>query len=74
MGVCALTSHANGAKHQERVRNFNPSASLFFKKNQASVSSASSCPVKQSNASGRVDTMMNTVAVLLKIDTQTRKF
>ena len=57
MGVCALTSHAKGPKHQERVRNFNPSASLFFKRNQASVSSASSCLAKQSNASGKVDTM-----------------
>ena len=55
IGVCALTSHAKGAKHQERVRNFNLSALLFFKRNQASASS--------SNDSGRVDTMMNAVAV-----------
>ena len=33
MGVCALTSRAKGAKHQERFRNFNPSALLFFKRN-----------------------------------------
>ena len=63
MRMCALTPHAKGAKHQERVRNFNPSAWLFFKRNQASVSFASSCPANQSNASGRVDTMMNAVAV-----------
>ena len=63
MGVCAFTSHAKGAKHQGRVRNFNPYASLFFKRNQASFSSTSSCPAKQSNASGRVDTVMNVVAL-----------
>ena len=58
-----LTSHAKGAKHQERVWNFNPSASFFFKRIQASVSSTSSCPAKQNNSSGRVDTLMNAVAV-----------
>ena len=63
MVVCTLTSHAIGAKHQERVRSFNAFVSLFFERNQASVSSALSCPAKQSNASGRVDTMMNAVAV-----------
>ena len=63
MGVCSFTSHAKGAKHQKRVRNFNPSALLYFKRNQASVSSSSSCPAKQSNAGGRVDTMVNAVAV-----------
>ena len=46
MGVCAVTSHAKGAKQQESVRNFIPFASLFFRRNQASVSSASSCPAK----------------------------
>ena len=63
MGVCAFTPHAKGGKHQEKVRNFNPSVSLFFKRNQASVSSGSSCSAKQSNASERVDTMMNVVTV-----------
>ena len=54
MGMCVLTSRVKGAKLQERVSNFNPSVSLFFKRNQASVSSASSCPAKQSNASSGV--------------------
>ena len=63
MGVCALTSRTKGAKHQKRVRNFHPSASMFFKRYQGSVSSVSSCRAEQSNTSGRVDTMLNAAAV-----------
>ena len=57
------TSRANEAKHKERFKNVNLTVLLFFKRNQGSIFSTSSCPAKQTNASGRVDTMMNAATV-----------
>ena len=37
MGVNTLSSHAKVTKHQESFRNYNPTAPLFFKKDQGSI-------------------------------------
>ena len=47
IGVCALRSHTKGGKHQERVRNFNPSALLFFEEiNKCFLSFKLSCKIE----------------------------
>ena len=60
MGVSALVSHSKGAKHQERVKNHNPNARLFF----ARQSDKDTLPTdKAAKTTGRIDEMMNSVAV-----------
>ena len=62
-GVCALTSLTKEPNTKKESGILILLLLCFFKRNQASVPSASSCSTKQSNARGRVDTMMNAVAV-----------
>lgn len=61
MGVSTLSLYAIVAKHQESFRNYNPTAPLFFKKDQESIPCTFSATAN--NNDGRIDTMMNSAAV-----------
>ena len=61
MRVSTLSSHTKGTKHQERARNYYPTATLFFQREKTNPPSTSSDTAKAIN--GKIDTMMNSVAV-----------
>ena len=61
MGVSTLSWHAKVAKHQESFKNYNPTAPLFFKKDQGSISCTFSDSAKANGE--RIDTTINSVAV-----------
>ena len=61
IGVSALSLHTKGAKHQESFRIYDSTALLFFKKDQGSILCFFSDTTKADD--GRIDTMMNCIAV-----------
>ena len=78
MGVSALVSHAKGAKHQGKVKSFNPVSELFYKTSTSTTTSSASStnsslasnwssPTNQSNNmsanQSKVDTLMSSLSV-----------
>ena len=78
MGVSALVSRAKGAKHQGKVKSFNPVSELFYKTSTSTTTSSASStnsslasnwssPTNQSNNmsanQSKVDTLMSSLSV-----------